>query len=79
LELTTARTFDLKSNVKLRQDSRNRHNAYVALYEIKLVSNVSVVENGVVTLHYDSLVRRWLGPFALRNSVSQIQEKKRAG
>ncbi|AMO99463.1 hypothetical protein CAter282_1579 [Collimonas arenae] len=75
LASTAVRTFDLTSNVKLRQDSKDSHNAYVALYENKLVSKVSAGENGGVTLHHDYVVRRWLGPFALKNGVAQIREK----
>ncbi|MEO6920697.1 MAG: DUF1223 domain-containing protein [Collimonas sp.] len=72
---SAARNFDLSASVKLRQDSKDPYNAYVALYENKLVSNVAAGENGGVTLHHDYVVRRWLGPFALKNGVAQINEK----
>ncbi|WP_343216009.1 DUF1223 domain-containing protein [Collimonas antrihumi] len=72
---TAARTFDLSTRVKLRQPSRDGHNAYIAVYENQLVSNVAAGENGGVTLHHDYVVRRWLGPFALKDGAVQINEK----
>jgi hypothetical protein len=72
---TAPRSFDLAASVKLRQDSKDGHDAYVAVYENKLVSNVAAGENGGVTLHHDYVVRRWLGPFALKNGMVQIHEK----
>lgn len=38
--------------------------AYVALYENGLSSDVKAGENKGVVLHHDFVVRRWLGPFA---------------
>jgi hypothetical protein len=38
---TTPRSFDLATSFKLRQDSKDGHDAYVAVYENKLVSNVA--------------------------------------
>ncbi|AIY40949.1 hypothetical protein LT85_1791 [Collimonas arenae] len=75
LTSTAARDFDLSTSIKLRQDSKDPLNAYVALYENKLVSNVAAGENGGVTLHHDYVVRRWLGPFALKNGMVQVNEK----
>jgi len=72
---TAPRNFDLAASIKLRQDSKDSHDAYVAVYENKLVSNVAAGENGGVTLHHDYVVRRWLGPFALKNGMVQIHEK----
>ncbi|WP_329956552.1 DUF1223 domain-containing protein [Collimonas humicola] len=72
---TAPRSFDLAASVKLRQDSKDAHEAYIAVYENKLVSNVAAGENGGVTLHHDYVVRRWLGPFALKNGMVQIHEK----
>ncbi|WP_061540828.1 DUF1223 domain-containing protein [Collimonas fungivorans] len=72
---TAARNFDLSTKVKLRQPSKDGHNAYVALYENQLVSKVAAGENDGVTLHHDYVVRRWLGPFALTDGMVQINEK----
>jgi len=72
---TAPRSFDLAASVKLRQDSASGHDAYIAVYENKLVSNVAAGENGGVTLHHDYVVRRWIGPFALKNGMVQIHEK----
>ncbi|WP_225869714.1 thioredoxin family protein [Glaciimonas sp. PCH181] len=70
-----ARLFDLSASVKLRSDSRQPHSAYVAVYQNKLVSKVAAGENGGVTLHHEYVVRRWLGPFALKDGAVEVQEK----
>jgi len=70
-----SRSYDLSASVKLRGDSKQSHNAYVAVYQNKLVSEVAAGENGGVTLHHEYVVRRWLGPFALKDGAAQIQEK----
>jgi len=75
LSATAPRSYDLSASVKLRGDSRQSHNAYVAIYQNKLESRVAAGENGGVTLHHEYVVRRWLGPFALKDGVAQIQEK----
>jgi hypothetical protein len=72
---TAARTFALSAKVKLRQPSKDGHNAYIAVYENQLVSNIAAGENGGVTLHHDYVVRRWLGPFALKDGAVQINQK----
>jgi len=71
---TAVRTFALSTKVKLRQPSKDSHNAYIAVYENQLVSKVAAGENGGVTLHHDYVVRRWLGPFALKDGALQINE-----
>ncbi|MFC5475403.1 DUF1223 domain-containing protein [Paraherbaspirillum soli] len=75
LSSSAPRLFDLSASIKLRQDSKQEHEAYVAVYENKLVSKVAAGENGGVTLHHDYVVRRWLGPFALQGGAAQIHEK----
>lgn len=72
---TAARSFDLSARVKLRQPSKDSHEAYIAVYENKLVSKVAAGENDGVTLHHDYVVRRWLGPFALKDGMVQINQK----
>ncbi|WP_240162313.1 thioredoxin family protein [Glaciimonas sp. PAMC28666] len=55
-------------------DSKQPQNAYIAVYQNKLVSKVAAGENGGVTLHHEYVVRRWLGPFALKGGTVTIQQ-----
>ena len=55
-------------------DSKQTQNAYVAVYQNKLVSKVAAGENGGVTLHHEFVVRRWLGPFALKAGMVTIRQ-----
>lgn len=75
LSSKAARSYALSASVKLRGASAQSHNAYVVVYQNKLVSTVAAGENGGVTLHHEYVVRRWLGPFALKDGTAQIQEK----
>lgn len=49
-------------------------NAYVALYENGLASDVKAGENRGVTLHHDFVVRRWLGPFAFNGNTIELSQ-----
>ncbi|WP_322741613.1 DUF1223 domain-containing protein [Glaciimonas soli] len=74
---TTARSYDLSSNVKLRGSSPQgvqNFQTYIALYENKLVSNIAAGENSGVTLHHDYVVRQWLGPYPLKDGAANINE-----
>lgn len=55
-------------------DFRQPQNAYIAVYQNKLVSKVAAGENSGVTLHHEYVVRRWLGPFALKDGAVTIQQ-----
>ena len=52
----------------------NRAEAYVALFENGLSSDVKAGENKGVVLHHDFVVRRWLGPFAFDRGQLGIAE-----
>ncbi|WP_206996803.1 DUF1223 domain-containing protein [Trinickia mobilis] len=48
-------------------------NAYVAVYENQLSSQVGAGENRGATLHHDRVVREWLGPVPLVGGVARIR------
>jgi hypothetical protein len=48
--------------------------AFVALFENGLATDVKAGENRGVTLHHDFVVRRWLGPFAFENGRARIDD-----
>ncbi|QCP49166.1 DUF1223 domain-containing protein [Trinickia violacea] len=48
-------------------------NAYVAVYENQLSSQVDAGENHGATLHHDRVVRAWLGPVPLVGGVARIR------
>jgi hypothetical protein len=49
-------------------------NAYIALYENGLASDVKAGENRGVMLHHDFVVRRWLGPFPFNSNVLALTQ-----
>ncbi|MDP5008810.1 MAG: DUF1223 domain-containing protein, partial [Glaciimonas sp.] len=71
------RSYDLSSNVKLHASLQGaqKYQAYIAIYENKLVSKIAAGENGGVTLHHDYVVRQWIGPFVLKDGAVNMQEK----
>jgi hypothetical protein len=46
--------------------------AYIALFENGISSNVTAGENRGVRLQHDFVVRRWLGPFAFDNGKLKV-------
>lgn len=48
-------------------------NAYVAVYENSLVSQVRAGENSGATLHHERVVRQWIGPVPLAAGRAQIR------
>lgn len=48
-------------------------NAYVAVYENALVSQVRAGENSGATLHHERVVRQWIGPVPLAAGHAQIR------
>lgn len=72
------RSYDLTASARdiasTTTGSKQTQNAYIAVYQNKLVSKVAAGENGGVTLHHEYVVRRWLGPFALKAGMVKIQE-----
>ena len=55
------------------QNARGR-DAYVAIYENDLASDVKAGENRGVVLHHDFVVRRLLGPFAFNGGSLEIAQ-----
>lgn len=51
-----------------------RAEAYVALFENGLSSDVKAGENKGVVLHHDFVVRRWLGPFAFNAGTLSVAQ-----
>ncbi|MEO7761393.1 MAG: DUF1223 domain-containing protein [Casimicrobiaceae bacterium] len=49
--------------------------AYVALFESGLSSDVRAGENKGVMLHHDFVVRRWLGPFAFDGANLKVSQQ----
>ncbi|MFP3568752.1 DUF1223 domain-containing protein [Paraburkholderia sp. SIMBA_030] len=47
-------------------------NAYIAVYENALTSQVRAGENSGVTLHHERVVRQWIGPVPLVAGAAQI-------
>ncbi|WP_027799897.1 DUF1223 domain-containing protein [Paraburkholderia dilworthii] len=65
-------------NVAARFDSRAADragplNAYVAVYENSLSSQVGAGENRGATLHHERVVRQWIGPVPLVGGNAQIR------
>ena len=56
-QLPVRASFKLKPGAPARQPQ-----AFIALYESKLSTDVKAGENGGVTLHHDYVVREWIGP-----------------
>lgn len=52
-------------------------NAYVAVYENALSSQVGAGENSGVTLHHERVVRQWIGPVPLVAGNAQIRREIR--
>jgi hypothetical protein len=50
-------------------------NAYVALYENALTSQVRAGENNGATLHHERVVRQWIGPVPLAQGSAQIRRE----
>ena len=48
--------------------------AFVAVYENRLVSRIGGGENGGATLHHEFVVRQWVGPVPLVKGSAQIQQ-----
>jgi hypothetical protein len=50
-------------------------NAYVAVYENALTSQVRAGENNGATLHHERVVRQWIGPVPLAEGSAQIRRE----
>lgn len=66
--------FDLSARFDSRTaDSAARLDAYVAVYENALSSQVGAGENRGATLHHERVVRQWIGPVPLVGGKLQIR------
>jgi hypothetical protein len=54
-------------------DTAGQLNAYVAVYENSLSSQVGAGENSGATLHHERVVRQWIGPVPLVAGNAQIR------
>ena len=79
IDLTLAagepRIIDLAARFKLHPGAPARANAFVAVYENQLVTQVSGGENGGATLHHEYVARKWFGPIALEGGTGAIHQK----
>jgi hypothetical protein len=67
--------FDVNARFTSRTASGDPLNAYVAVYENALTSQVRAGENNGVTLHHERVVRQWIGPVPLASGIAQIQRE----
>jgi hypothetical protein len=65
LELDAPAAAQLALRADFRLKSRNPGEAFVALYENRLSTDVKAGENRGVTLRHDYVVREWFGPIAV--------------
>lgn len=68
--LAVAANFQVKPAVKAV-----RPQAYVAIYENALTTDVKAGENRGVMLRHDYVVRRWIGPIEFSGSAVELAEK----
>lgn len=67
LEPPSAAKLPLKAEFALAPGAAARQpQAYIAVFENNLSTDVKAGENGGATLHHDHVVRAWLGPIELR-------------
>jgi hypothetical protein len=64
--------FDVNARFTSRTAAKDPLNAYLAVYENALTSQVRAGENSGVTLHHERVVRQWIGPVALASGSAQI-------
>ncbi|MEP7084828.1 MAG: DUF1223 domain-containing protein [Betaproteobacteria bacterium] len=68
-----ARKLQLDVSAKALQSVQHA-DAYVALFESGLSSDVKAGENKGVLLRHDFVVRRWLGPFAFKDGALSLAQ-----
>jgi len=79
LDATQDDAFDVEASAELLDRSQAGAAAlYLAVYESKLISQVSAGENRGKTLAHDFVVRQWLGPYALPESGSLVEKRSLA-
>ena len=57
--------LDVDARFTAHATDKDTLNAYVAVYENDLTSQVRAGENSGATLHHDRVVRQWIGPVPL--------------
>jgi hypothetical protein len=66
--------YDVDGRFQSRMNEGGPLNAYVAIYENALTSQVLAGENGGVTLHHERIVRQWIGPVPLVDGSAHISQ-----
>ncbi|MGF6772749.1 hypothetical protein P3T18_005243 [Paraburkholderia sp. GAS199] len=75
LKPQTAGAFDVDAHFTSHAaDASAPLNAYLAVYENALSSQVGAGENSGVTLHHERVVRQWIGPVPLVAGNAQIRQ-----
>jgi hypothetical protein len=69
----SAITLGVDAQFTARPTAPRTLNAYVAVYENQLSSQVDAGENHGATLHHDRVVREWLGPVPFAGGVARIR------
>jgi hypothetical protein len=79
LELTApaqgATSFSVDARFSAKAVAGNPLNAYVAVYENALNSQVRAGENSGATLHHERVVRQWIGPVPLAAGSAHIHRE----
>ena len=65
--------FDIDAQFTSHAATADPLNAYVAVYENALTSQVRAGENSGATLHHERVVRQWIGPVPLAAGHAQIR------
>ncbi|HXZ10616.1 MAG TPA: DUF1223 domain-containing protein [Paraburkholderia sp.] len=66
--------IDVDARFTAHAATKDTLNAYVAVYENDLVSQVRAGENRGATLHHDRVVRQWIGPVPLVAGSARIHQ-----
>lgn len=69
LELDTPAAAQLAIKADFRLKTPNQGQAFVALYENRLSTDVKAGENRAVTLRHDHVVREWFGPIGINGAA----------
>ena len=68
-QLPVKARFTLKPGAAAKQPQ-----AFIALYENKLITDVKSGENRNVSLHHDYVVREWIGPIQLEGGAAEYRK-----
>ena len=67
--------FGVDARFTSKASTHDPLNAYVAVYENALTSQVRAGENNGATLHHERVVRQWIGPVPLADGSAQIRRE----